>query len=122
MRVRMPSGVKRITVIGGAGAATLARTTVQPRRVPMTTDDIRFTLIDAEGRTSRGVVQLELGERKPQSRALKPIEKRIRRLVRSEHKALGHYLTLHDTSNRKRRNGWAKDFARNMARVIRRAT
>lgn len=122
MRVRMPSGVKRITVIGGSGAASITRSAVRPRHLSLATEDIKFSVIDPERRVSRGVVQLELGERKSQSAALRPIEKRIRRLVRAEHKALGHYLTLHDASNRKRRNGWVKDLARNVRRVIRRAT
>jgi hypothetical protein len=122
MRVRMPPGVKRVTVIGGSGAVAIARSAVHPRHLSLATEDIKFTVIDSKRRVSRGVVQLELGELKPQSKALKPIEKRIRRLVRTEHKALGHYLVLHDASNRKRRNGWVKDLARNVRRVIRRAT
>jgi hypothetical protein len=118
----MPRGVKRVTVIGGSGAVTIARPAVQPRHLSLATEEIKFAVIDPERRVSRGVVQLELGERKSQSKALKPIEKRIRRLVRAEHKALGRYLVLHDASNRKRRNGWVKDFARNVKRVIRSAT
>jgi hypothetical protein len=117
----MPRGVKRVTVIDGTGAVTVARAIAQPRTLSLATEDIRFTVIDPERRVSRGVVQLELGERKSQSKALKPIEKRVRRLVRTRHKALGRYLQLHDASNRKRRNGWAKDFARNVTRVIRSA-
>ena len=122
MRVRMPPGVKRVTVIGGSGAATIARSAVHPRHLSLATEDIKFSVIDPERRVRRGVVQLELGELKSQSKALKPIEKRIRRLVRAEHKALGRYLVLHNESNRKRRNGWVKDLARNVKRVIRRAT
>jgi hypothetical protein len=118
----MPSGVKRVTVIGGPGAVSIARSTVHPRHLSLATEDIKFSVIDSERRVRRGVVQLELGEIKSQSKTLKPIEKRIRRLVRAEHRALGRYLVLHDASNRKRRNGWVKDLARNVKRVMRRAT
>ena len=51
---------------------------------------------------------------------MRPIEKRLRRLVRSEYRALGRYLVLHDRSRRRRRNGWAKDLGKNMMKVIRR--
>ena len=46
MRVRMPSGVKRVTVIGGPGAVSIARSTVHPRHLSLATEDIKFSVIE----------------------------------------------------------------------------
>ena len=52
---------------------------------------------------------------------MRPVEKRLRKLIRAEYKALGRYLVLHDRSRRKRRNGWVKDLGSNLGKVIRKA-
>lgn len=118
MRVRMVPGVKNVTLVGSA--AHRMRHVVPTVRMSSTTDDLKFTLIDKDGQVVRGVLELALGSVKRDSRAMRPIEKRLRRLVRSEYRALGRYLVLHDRSRRRRRNGWAKDLGKNLAKVIRR--
>ncbi len=119
MRVRMISGVKRITVLQPGQVAMSRR--MKPDVADETGSAERLKVWTVAGdRVSRDDIHLDLGERKKQTGVLKVIEKKIRKLARREQKALGHYLALHEQSNRKRRNGWAKDVGRNLVRVIRR--
>lgn len=118
MRVRMIPGVKNVTLVGAS--AHRLKHIVPTIRMSSTSEDLKFTLIDADRQVVRGVVELELGSVKRGTRRMRPIEKRLRRLVRAEYRALGRYLVLHDRSRRRRRNGWAKDLGKNFAKVIRR--
>jgi hypothetical protein len=87
-------------------------------------DDVgmKFVALGPSGRSWRGVLQEDLGPRKKQSKMLRPLERRIRRLARRESRALSMYLALHDRSNRKKRNGWIRDLGRNLRKVIRKST
>jgi hypothetical protein len=116
MRVTMLSGVKNVSL---TGSGTRTRSVVPRFHVSSTADDLRFVLIK-NGEVSRGVLEMELGGTKRDSRRMRPIEKRLRKLVRAEYRALGRYLVLHDKSRRRRRNGWAKDLGKNLVKVIRR--
>lgn len=118
MRVRMIPGVKNVTLVGGS--ARRLKHVVPSIRMGSTTEDLKFTLIDADRQVVRGVIELDLGSVKKDTRSLRPIEKRLRKLVRAEYRALGRYLLLHDRSRRRRRNGWAKDLGKNFVKVIRR--
>jgi hypothetical protein len=117
MRVRRISGVKRVTILG---PATTGHVVVRERMDMLGAETLRFTVIKPSGEVSRGEVRLDLGPIKKDSRALRPIERRLRKLIRAEYKALGRYLVLHEKSRRKRRNGWARDLGGNIAKVIRR--
>ena len=118
MRVRMVPGVKNVTLVGAS--AHRLKHVVPTIRVRSSSEDLKFTLIDKDRQVVRGVLELELGSVKRDSRRMRPLEKRLRKLVRSEYRALGRYLVLHDRSHRRRRNGWAKDLGKNFAKVIRR--
>jgi hypothetical protein len=121
MRVRIISGAKRVTVIGPKqpGTARTDRAIVQERHDYGVAEKLKFTVIKPTGEVERGELRLDLGPIKRDSPQLRPLEKRMRRLVRAEYKALGRYLVLHERSRRKRRNGWAKDFGSNLVKVIR---
>jgi hypothetical protein len=86
-------------------------------------DDVgmKFVAVQPSGRAWRGVLQEELGPRKKQSKWLRPIERRIRKLARRESRALSMYLALHDRSNRKKRNGWIREIGSNLRKVIRKS-
>lgn len=62
-------------------------------------------------------------DRKPKksSRSLRPIEKLLRRAARRQARMSNIYLGLHDRSNRRKKNGWAKDLGRNVVKTYRRA-
>ena len=120
MRVRIISGAKRVTVVGPKHPAGGTRKViVQERHEYSAAEKLKFTVIKPTGEVQRGELRLDLGPIKRDSRALRPLEKRMRRMVRAEYKALGRYLVLHDRSRRKRRNGWAKDFGSNLVKVMR---
>jgi len=116
MRVRLISGVKRVTVLG---ATRSNRLVVRDRQSYGATEKMKFTVIRPAGQVERGEMRLELGEIKRGSRRMRPIERRLRKLIRAEYKALGRYLVLHERSRRKRRNGWARDLGSNLVKVIR---
>ena len=61
-------------------------------------------------------------DRKPKksSRRLRPVEKMLRRAARRQARMSNIYLGLHDRSNRRKKNGWAKDFGRNLLKTYRR--
>lgn len=85
-------------------------------------EPLRFVVLKPTGLAERGELHLPLGEPKKGSRRLRPIEKRLRKLIRAEYRALGEYLVLHERSRRKRRNGWARDLKSNLVKVIRHNT
>ena len=121
MRVRIISGAQRVTVLGPKqpGAARTDRVLVQERHDYGAAEKLKFTVIKPTGELQRGELRLDLGPIRRDSAQLRPLEKRVRQLVRAEYKALGRYLVLHERSRRKRRNGWAKDFGSNIVKVIR---
>lgn len=116
MRVRLISGVKRVTVLGRPPAGHMV---VGERYGSSATERLKFHVIRPSGGVEHGELRLDLGDIKRDSRRLRPIEKKLRKLIRSEYKALGRYLVLHERSRRKRRNGWARDLGSNLVKVIR---
>jgi hypothetical protein len=121
MRVRILSGVKRVTVIGptGTGPTGSGHRVVRERAGHSSSEPFKFVVIKPTGEIERGRLHLELGPLKKDTRALRPIERGLRKLIRSEYKALGRFLVLHERSRRKRRNGWARDLGSNAIKVIR---
>jgi hypothetical protein len=115
----MISGVKRVTVIGPRRSSHFV---VRESRSRASSERLKFTVIKPTGEIERGELWLDLGPIKPSSRRLRPIEKRLRKLIKAEHRALGRYLVLHDRSRRKRRNGWVTDLPANLRKVIRSTT
>lgn len=55
-------------------------------------------------------------KKKKQSGPLKPFERAQRRMAKAVKKGTGKYLSKHRRSNRKKRDGWAKDFMSNVAK------
>lgn len=120
MRVRLisGSGVKRVTVLGPTRSSHMV---VREGRGYGADEKLKFSVIKPTGDVERGELRLDLGPIKKSSRRMRPVEKRLRKLIRAEYKALGRYLVLHDRSRRKRRNGWVKDLGSNLGKVIRKA-
>ncbi|MGE5270609.1 MAG: hypothetical protein ACM3JG_13160 [Thiohalocapsa sp.] len=117
MRVRRISGVKRVTMVD----RTAPRRHVISLARDVAGERLRFTVIKPDGDIQRGSLRMDIGPVKKERGMLKPVERRLRRLVRAEHRALGRYLVLHERSRRKRRSGWARDLPKNVVRVIRRS-
>ena len=117
MRVRMLRGAKHVTLIGDGHSHRV----IHSVRLGSSAEDLKFTMIDTKkGEVTRGVIELPLGPIKKESRYMRPLERRVRRMVRRQYRALGRYLVLHDQSRRRKRNGWVKDLGTNLRKVIRR--
>lgn len=56
--------------------------------------------------------------RKRQTGVLKPLEKRTRKGMRRGIEVIQAYLSLHERSNRRKKNGWAKDLMRNVGKAV----
>jgi hypothetical protein len=56
---------------------------------------------------------------KKQTRGLKELGKGVRRIQMASQSAADDYIQRHDRSNRKRRDGWARDLGINTARATR---
>lgn len=71
---------------------------------------------------SRAVVKARRSKkRKKQSRWLKPIEKRTRRLASGVEAGADTYVGRHDRSNQDKTDGWMLDLPRNMMKSERKA-
>ena len=59
--------------------------------------------------------------RKKQTGVAKVAEKRQRKGIRRAIRALDCYLALHERSNRKKKNGWARDYFKNSMKAVRKS-
>ena len=55
------------------------------------------------------------------SKALRPLEKLVRRLARAEARAVSVYNARHDRSKAKKKNGWIRDLVPNLGKAQRQA-
>ncbi|MEO8519747.1 MAG: hypothetical protein ABI603_00205 [Acidobacteriota bacterium] len=81
----------------------------------------RVTVIerDAAGATTATVVfEGKKGKRK-QTQAFRPLEQIVRRIADAQAEAGDVYVTRHNRSNRKKRDGWMRDMNLNLARASR---
>ena len=116
--VRTIPGVKRVTMLAPVSRSHVVVGTSDGYAA----ERMKFTLIRPSGEIQRGDLRIDLGPVKKERRLYKPIERRVRKMVRAEYRALGRYLVLHDRSRRRRRSGWLRDLPRNVFKVIRRST
>jgi len=60
-------------------------------------------------------------KKKKQARALKPLEKMTFQMAKRYDKATKEYRDRHEKSNKKKKNGWIKDFAKNYSKAMNKA-
>jgi hypothetical protein len=96
-RIRI-KGVKRVVIPKSAQAAQLAA---------------GGALVQIKGKKSR--------KRKKQSKSTKLLEKIARRGMVSGGSVFDQYLKRHKRSNRKKKDGWLKDFSKNSFAAMRKA-
>jgi hypothetical protein len=73
------------------------------------------------GTYTRSVIYKKPGKGKKGSRASRPFEKAERRFASAQRAYWDDYLSRHDRSNQKRRDGWARDFPVNVAKASRKS-
>ncbi|NES73125.1 MAG: hypothetical protein F6K24_52005 [Okeania sp. SIO2D1] len=57
-------------------------------------------------------------KKKKQSKGLSALEKSIFKMAKMNDKATKEYRERHEKSNRKKKNGWIKDFAKNYSKAM----
>jgi Family of unknown function (DUF6312) len=97
-------------------------------RVPREVRSVYVVDLGGEERSSlRSTRRLEIGRRRRRSRgsvrrrrvsrALRPQERATRRMIRAVEVGARELLRRHDRSTRRRRNGFIRDYSRNVARA-----
>ena len=82
----------------------------------------RITVLErdaASGEFAPVVMFKKKSKKRKTSRAMRPVEKVIRRLVDAQAQSADRYVTRHNKSNRKRRDGWVRDLNANVVRASR---
>ncbi|MBW4478280.1 MAG: hypothetical protein KME54_15815 [Tolypothrix brevis GSE-NOS-MK-07-07A] len=57
-------------------------------------------------------------KKKKQSKLLSPWEKSVRSMAKKQVKATKTYLDRHETSNKKKKNGWLRDLNKNVSKSL----
>lgn len=89
---------------------------------------LRVTLLKKNSDGSRSTVPLfddatatsDL-PRKKQTGAYRVVEKKARKGAKRGIRMLEIYLALHERSNKKKKNGWAKDYFKNATKAVRKS-
>lgn len=74
---------------------------------------------EADGAVAISTVFKAKGKRRG-SRRLRPLEKVVRRIGEAASTASDVYLSRHERSNRRKKNGWVKDIGKNIRKARRR--
>jgi len=90
-----------------------------PRKFPKIVKSITVTGGDDEDAEREvRVVYRRRGARKRGSPGVRHMDKLVRRLASANKAFAGKYLSRHDLSNKRRRNGWLRDIVSNTSRAI----
>ena len=124
MALKMDSDIERVTVLkggegGGVRAVYRRRHDDDDDRHPIK----RVTVIRRDGRGQIISRDSYEGERKTkkQSKALRPIERQVRKILEFRSDVIDNYLDRHRRSNEKKRDGWLADLPSNMIRAVRKS-
>lgn len=123
MALKMDRDVRRVTVVKSGTRSTENTGThfVYRRQGDDTELPIkRITLIKRDGR-GRIISHETYGEErhgKRQSRNLRPVERSVREFMKFQSRLVNNYLSRHDRSNEKYRDGWLSDMPRNIFRAV----
>ena len=115
-------GVQRVTrvKIGGGGKRLLFRAKRFDDDDEVWDDDVSVRIVNPRTGTVRHGEVFQGGRKaKKQSKALRPLERFIRKLVRRRLETAQNYLSRHQRSNRRRKDGWLKDLPKNVVRAVR---
>lgn len=84
----------------------------------------RITVLrpDASGQMEAVTLYRDGGSKKKGTRAFKLVERAARRVATAQSKAAGDYLSRHEKSNRKKKDGWVRDLAVNSMKASRKGT
>ena len=77
---------------------------------------------DENGDFQRTAVYRNAPRKKKGTKALRPVEKFIRKLGRAQATAISEYNARHDRSNKKKKNGWIRDLIPNLMKTRKKAS
>jgi len=79
----------------------------------------RITVLRKEGSGSTVAVTVykKARKRKKGLKSLRPLERATRRVAKAQERTAERYLKGHNKSNRKKKDGWVRDFVVNTARA-----
>lgn len=127
MTLKMDRDVRRVTIVksGDTAGASSGSRFVYRRRDDNNDDDNdqpikRVTIIKRDGRGRIVSHESYGGESRGrrQSRHMRPAEKSVRAFMEFQGRVVNNYLSRHDRSNEKHRNGWLSDMSRNLFRAV----
>ncbi|MDQ1919220.1 DUF6312 domain-containing protein [Massilia pseudoviolaceinigra] len=84
----------------------------------------RITILRKDAATGHVYVATNLrnlGRKKRSTKLLRPLEKLIRRVGKAQARSAVIYTQRHETSNRKKKNGWLYDMMANMRKAQKQA-
>lgn len=93
---------------------------MKPIEINSVVKSVTFLKANTDG-TYQSERLTETGTRKKQAKALKPLERIVRKLVKSELAAATTYLERHNRSNQLKPNGWLKDLGKNLGKAVKSA-
>ena len=76
---------------------------------------------DRDGLVATAIRGDERPRKKKQSKGLRVVERLARRLAKAAHAGTSEYLTRHREANRRKRDGWARELSKNLARAQRKS-
>ena len=88
--------------------------------MPRLSKDIRKVVQlqrDQDGTLVPNVIYKAEGRKKKGTSMLRPLERSVRKVMRSQSEFAGTYLGKHSRSNQKRTDGWIKDITSNVAKA-----
>jgi hypothetical protein len=118
MTMKIRGGVERVTVLRPDDSGNIVR---EKYKVDDLDDDLGIDYIvrDRAGLVRRGEVSERLGQPKKLSKVSRALDKRIHKLARGNSRTVSRYMTLHDRSNRIKKNGWVRDLVKNLRKARR---
>ncbi len=130
MKIR--GGVERVTVLRRDASGNAVREDYKVDDLDDNTG-IEYVVRDRTGRVrrgelfedlgppkNRGELFEDLGPPKKQTKVSRALDKRIRKAARRNMQTVSRYLTLHDRSNRLKKNGWMRDLGKNLRKAMHR--
>jgi hypothetical protein len=116
-------GVRKVTMVGVGRAGGVKQTVfAAPPDGDVEEGEIKVTLVKPDAGVIRYAEIDDTGpNKKKQSKALRPLEKSMRKIARRQVEIAAAYLLRHERSNRRKKNGWIRDFGANLRRAMRRS-
>jgi hypothetical protein len=86
-------------------------------RLPASIRRVTVLAIDESGAMVPRTIYRKGGKKRKGSEALRPVERAVRRVAQATDAMTSSYVSRHDQSNAKKRDGWLRDFNWNVVKA-----